>query len=64
MWTNELTAKSNKRALLQLVLPWLFQFDETFGLIDDSLINRRLQERFADATFAQAQIPLFVVAFV
>ena len=62
MWTRELTAKRNKRAFLQLALPWLFKFDETFSLIDDGLINRRLKEGFEGATFAQTEIPLYVVA--
>ena len=45
-----------------MALPRLFKFDETFSLIDDTLINRRLQEGFAGATFAQTKIPLYVVA--
>ena len=62
MWTRDLTRKRNKRALLQLVLPGLFRFDESFALIDDRLINRRLREGFGGATFAQTRIPLFVTA--
>ena len=62
MWTRELTSRRNKRAFLQLALPWLFKFDETFSLIDDALINRRLKEGFENATFAQTKIPLYVVA--
>jgi NTE family protein len=62
MWTSELTSKRNSRALLQLALPKLFKFDETFGLIDDSLINRRLQDGYEGATFAQTKIPLYVAA--
>jgi len=62
MWTRELTATRNKRAFLQLALPWLFKFDETFSLIDDTLINRRLKEGFGGATFDQTKIPLYVVA--
>ena len=62
MWTSDLTARRNKRALLQLALPRIFKFDETFGLIDDTLINNRLGEGFAGATFAQTQIPLYVAA--
>ena len=62
MWTSDVTAKRNSRALLQVVLPRLFKFDETFGLIDDRLINRLFKEGFAGATFAQTQIPLYVVA--
>ena len=62
MWTREVTAKRNTRAILQLALPFIFKFDETFGLIDDRLINRRLAEGFEGATFADANIPLFVTA--
>jgi len=62
MWTREVTAKRSRRAILQLVLPSIFKFDESFGLIDDSLINRRLADGFEDATFAQARVPLFVTA--
>jgi len=62
MWTRDLTAKRNRRALLQVALPGIFKFNETFGLIDDGLINRRLKEGFGEATFAQTKLPLFVAA--
>ena len=62
MWTSDVTAKRNSRALLQVAFPRLFKFDETFGLIDDRLINRLFKEGFAGATFANTQIPLYVVA--
>jgi NTE family protein len=62
MWTREVTSRRNKRAILQLILPWFFKFDESFGLIDDHLINRRLREGFEGATFAQTRIPLYVTA--
>lgn len=62
MWTRDVTSRRNKRAILQLTLPWFFKFDETFGLIDDSLINRRLRDGFEDATFTQTRIPLYVTA--
>lgn len=62
MWTREVTRKRNRKALLQLLFPGLFRFDESFGLIDDRLINRRLREGYGDATFAEARIPLFVTA--
>lgn len=62
LWTREVTGKRNSKAILQLLLPRLFKFDETFGLIDDRLINRRLREGFEGATFDQTQIPLFMTA--
>ena len=62
MWTRDVTAKRSTRAILQLALPFIFKFDESFGLIDDSLINRRLHEGFEGATFAQTRVPLYVTA--
>lgn len=62
MWTRDVTAKRSSKAILQLAFPGLFKFDESFGLIDDRLINRRLREGFDGATFAQTRIPLFVTA--
>jgi len=62
MWTREVTSKRSTKAMLQLMFPWIFKFDETFGLIDDSLINRRLRAGYDGATFAKARIPLFVTA--
>ena len=62
MWTREVTSKRNTRAILQLALPFLLKFDESFGLIDDTLVNRRLRAGFEGATFAQAKIPLYVTA--
>ena len=62
MWTHEVTSKRSVKAMLQLVLPWIFKFDETFGLIDATLINRRLRAGFDNATFAQTRIPLYVTA--
>lgn len=62
MWTREVTSRRSVRSILQLALPWIFKFDESFGLIDDHLINRRLHEGYENATFADARIPLFVTA--
>lgn len=62
MWTREVTGKRNTRAILQLVLPKIFKFDESFGLIDDGLINRRFRDGFEGAVFAQTKIPLYVTA--
>lgn len=62
MWTREVTGKRNRRAVLQLMFPRLFRFDESFGLIDDRLLYRRLQAGFDGATFDQTQMPLFITA--
>ena len=50
MWTREVTAKRNLHGILQLALPRIFKFDETFGLIDDSLIDRRFYEGYGNET--------------
>jgi NTE family protein len=62
MWTREVTARRNMRGILQLALPWVFKFDESFALIDDRLINHRLHEGYENAAFADTRIPLFVTA--
>jgi NTE family protein len=62
MWTREVTSKRNVKSILQLAFPWIFKFDESFGLIDDRLINRRFHDGFEGASFAQTHIPLFVTA--
>jgi len=62
MWTMEVTGKRSLKAILQPILPRWFKFNESFGLIDDRAINRRLRAGFEGASFADAQIPLFVTA--
>jgi len=62
LWTREVTAKRNRRALLEAMLPRLFKFDGRFGLVDDTLILQRLSEAFGQQSFADAQIPLRIVA--
>jgi NTE family protein len=62
LWTREVTAKRNTKAILQLALPRVFKFDESFGLVDDGVFNRNLHEGFEDATFSDTSIPLFITA--
>lgn len=62
LWTRELTRQRNRKALLQAALPKMFGFSERWGLIDDSLIMERLRKAYGDRTFADTEIPLFVVA--
>jgi NTE family protein len=62
LWTHEVTQKHSLSALLSVAFPQLFGFSPRFGLIDDRLINRRMQEAFGEHTFADARIPLYLVA--
>ena len=62
LWTREITRKKNRRALLQAAMPRTFGFGEKWGLIDDRMILERIREALGDRTFADTEIPLFVVA--
>ena len=62
LWTKEITAKRNTRALLSAVLPRVFGFDERFGLVDDRKVLDRLRQAFGDARLEDAKIPLFLTA--
>lgn len=61
-WTPDLTGRRNNRALLQALIPGRSTFDGRFGLRDDALLCRRLQEIFGSRTFADTAIPLFITA--
>lgn len=62
MWTRKATSRRNPRAFFQILLPGLFKFNETFGLIDDRIVNQQLRAGYAGATFAHTKIPLFITA--
>jgi NTE family protein len=62
MWTREVTRRRNVKAIFQLIFPRVFKFDESFGLINDSILNRSLRAGFEGASFADTQIPLFIAA--
>jgi len=62
LWTRDITNKRSRRALLQLIFPRIFGFDETFALIDDTKLNSRLIEGFGDVTFEETKTPLFLTA--
>jgi NTE family protein len=62
LWTRELTQVRNRKALLEVIFPKWFGFDGRFGLVDDTRIVNRLKEAFGTKTFADARIPLYIVA--
>ena len=62
LWTRDLTRKRNRKAMLQLLFPKIFGFDECFGLIDDTLAMRRLREGLHGLSFDTMKIPLFITA--
>lgn len=62
LWSRDLTARRNNRALLQALFPRRLRFDGRFGLRDDTLLRRRLHRAFGDLTFADTQTPLIITA--
>ncbi len=62
LWTREVMAKRDTRAILSALLPRLFPFDGTFGMVDDGPLNRAITPPFGGRTFAEAKIPLHLVA--
>jgi NTE family protein len=62
LWTSELTKRRHYLSLLRAMLPQIFPFRESFGLVDDRLILSRLQMAFGDRTFQDTRIPLYLTA--
>ena len=62
LWTREVTASSDRSALLRMLFPRLLGFSERFGLKRDALVRARLTAAFGEATFADCKIPLYVTA--
>jgi len=62
LWTHELTATRDNRALLSVLLPRLFGFNEHFGLRRDTHVMQRLREVFGKTRLEDLRIPLRVTA--
>jgi len=62
LWNRRVTEKRHWPSLLRAILPQVFRFDERFGMIDDRAMWRSLQSAFGEQTFADARLPLRVVA--
>jgi len=62
LWTRELTKRRHYPSLLRAMLPQIFPFRESFGLVDDRLILDRLRVAFGKRTFEEAHIPLYLTA--
>lgn len=62
LWTREVTARRNPRALWQILLPNVFGFDERFGMVDDRLVMERLDAAYGEALIENTAIPLYITA--
>jgi NTE family protein len=63
LWTKEIAARRNTRAMLSALAPKLLGFSASrFGMRDDSTINQRLQAAFGDLQIQDTKIPLHITA--
>jgi NTE family protein len=62
LWNKSVTEKRNWQALISAVLPKAFGFNERFSMIDDGPLLARLRQVFGEKTFADAHIPLYLMA--
>jgi NTE family protein len=62
LWTHDLTAPRDRRALLSVLLPRLFGFNEHFGLRRDTRVMGRLREVFGTTRLEELSTPLRVTA--
>lgn len=62
LWNKSVTQRRNWRALISAVLPKAFGFNERFSMVDDGPLLARLREVFGEKTFADAHIPLYLMA--
>jgi NTE family protein len=60
LWTSDLF--EGYTASLRSVLSGELRFNELSGLIDDTAMNQRLQDIYAEKDFSSTQIPLFIVS--
>lgn len=62
LWTREITAAPDRRAMWRMAFPRLLGFTERFGLKRDTMVNARIRDAFGDATFNDCRIPLYITA--
>ncbi len=61
IWDRKLF-KTNYKALPKILFPRLLKFNASFGLYQDTALERALESFFGDLTFESARIPLYIVA--
>jgi NTE family protein len=62
LWTHELTAARDNRALRAALMPRLVGFNEHFGLRRDKFVLLKLREAFGMARIEELRIPLRITA--
>jgi len=62
LWTSTIAGKHDRRALLRTVFPRLFGFNARYGLRDDRIVMRRLNDAFGDLAIESTPTPLHLTA--
>lgn len=62
LWTSEIAAQHDRRAVFRAMFPRLLGFDARFGLRNDRLIMQRLRTAYGDLRIEDTQIPLHLTA--
>ncbi|HET9820158.1 MAG TPA: patatin-like phospholipase family protein [Rhodanobacteraceae bacterium] len=62
LWTPAITRRRDLRSMLSAAFPRLFGFKGSFGMLSDEPLRRALQRPFGDRAFADASVPLHIVA--
>ena len=62
LWNQSVTEKRNWRGLASAFLPGIFKFNDQFSMIDDGPMLKRLRMVFAEKTFADTKLPLYLMA--
>jgi NTE family protein len=61
-WWKDTFSRLHYPSLVRASLPKLFGFNEQFGLVADGRIGQNFKDIFGEATFADAPVPLYIVA--
>ncbi|MEO7456611.1 MAG: patatin-like phospholipase family protein [Gemmatimonadaceae bacterium] len=62
LWRREVTMKRAWRSMIGAAMPKIFRFKGSFSMVDDGELLRGLTAAYGERTFADAKIPLYVVA--
>lgn len=62
LWRRDVLLRPDRRALASALLPSLFRFDGSLGLVDDRPLGAALQRTFGDRRLEDAPTPLLVTA--
>lgn len=62
LWNRSITEQRNWRALASIILPAIFKFNNDFSMMSDVPMLRSFKSVFGEKTFADAKIPLYIMA--